>query len=446
MPAPMSRAEAQRIIESAIRMSKAEGVSVQVGANVTGNTRFAANQLTTSGIIEGSTFAVESFFGAKHAVVTTDDLSEASIRRAVEQSERLAKLAPDDPEVMPPLPRQQYTPVNAFHEATAAATPEDRARAAMTALDPARKAGNLMASGFIVTGANVTAQGNKAGLFAYHANTTANFTLTVRTADGTGSGWAAADDHDWAKLDYRGVSDRAIQKARMSQNPVAIEPGRYTVILEPQAVGDLVQLLVFYMDARSSDEGRSPFVKKEGGNKIGEKIADSRVTILSDPADPQLAGQPFDGDGLPLGRRLWVENGVLKQLYYSRFWAKKQNKTATGAPTTVKMLGGTTTTEQMIASTPRGLLITRLWYLREVDPRTVLYTGLTRDGVFLIEDGKIKQAVKNFRFNESPLFMLNNIEAIGPSVRLAGTEAGGDVMMPSLKARDFNFTSLSEAV
>jgi predicted Zn-dependent protease len=446
MPAPMSRAEAQRIIDSAIRMSKAEGVSVQVGANVTGNTRFAANQLTTSGIIAGSNFAVESFFGAKHAVVTTDDLSEASIRRAVEQSERLAKLAPDDPEVMPALPRQQYTAVNAFHEATAAATPEDRARAAITALDPTRKAGNLMASGFIVTGANATAQGNKAGLFAYHASTTANFTLTVRTTDGTGSGWAAADDHDWSKLDYRSVSDRAIQKARMSQNPVAIEPGRYTVILEPQAVGDLVQLLVFYMDARSSDEGRSPFVKKEGGNKIGEKIVDSRVTILSDPADPQLAGQPFDGDGLPLGRRLWVENGVLKQLYYSRFWAKKQNKTATGAPTTVKMLGGTTTTEQMIASTPRGLLITRLWYLREVDPRTVLYTGLTRDGVFLIEDGKIKQAVKNFRFNESPLFMLNNIEAIGPAVRLAGTEAGGDVMMPSLKARDFNFTSLSEAV
>jgi predicted Zn-dependent protease len=446
MPAPMSRAEAQRIIESAIRMSKADGVAVNVGANVTGNTRFAANQLTTAGIIAGSNFAVESFFGAKHAVVTTDDLSEASIRRAVEQSERLAKLAPDDPEVMPALPQQQYTAVNAFHEATAVATPEDRARAALTALEPARRAGNLHASGFIVTGANVSAQGNKAGLFAYHPSTTANYTLTVRTADGTGSGWAAADHKDWTQLDYRGVSQRAVQKANASQNAVAIEPGKYTVILEPQAVGDLVQLLVFYMDARSSDEGRSPFVKKEGGNKIGEKIVDSRVTIISDPADPQLAGQPFDGDGLPLGRRVWVENGVLKQLYYSRFWAKKQGKTATGGPTTVKMLGGNTTTEQMIASTDRGLLVTRLWYLREVDPRTALYTGLTRDGVFLVENGRITRAVKNFRFNESPLFMLNNIEAIGPAQRLAGTEVGGDVVMPSIKARDFNFTSLSEAV
>lgn len=446
MPAPMSRSEAQRIIESAITMSKAEGVRVGVGANVTGNTRFGANQLSTSGIIEGSTFAVESFFGPKHAVVTTDDLSEASIRRAVEQSERLARLAPDDPEVMPALPQQTYTPVSAFHEATAAATPADRARAAMTALEPARKAKNLIASGFLVTGANVNAQGNKAGLFAYHANTTSNYSLTVRTTDGTGSGWAAADDHDWTKLDYRGVSDRAIEKARLSQNPVAIEPGKYTVILEPQGVGDLVQLLFFYMDARASDEGRSPFVKQEGGNKIGEKIADSRVTILSDPADSQLGGQPFDPDGLPLGRQVFVENGVLKQLYYSRFWAKKQGKAATGAPTTFKMQGGTTSTEQMIASTQRGLLITRLWYLREVDPRTVLYTGLTRDGVFLIEDGKIKQSVRNFRFNESPLFMLNNIEALGPAQRLAGTEFGGDVVMPTIKARDFNFTSLSEAV
>jgi predicted Zn-dependent protease len=442
----MSRDDARRLIERAIAMSKAESVEVSVNANVTGNTRFAANQLTTSGIVEGNNFVVQSHFGPKHAVVVTDDMSEASIRRAIEQSERLAKLAPDDPEAMPPLPPQTYTQVSAYHEATEAATPADRARAALTALEPSRRAGNIVASGFLVTGANASAYGNKQGLFAYHPSTVSNYTLTVRTTDGTGSGWAAADDHDWSKLDYRGVSARAIDKAQKSANAVAIEPGRYTVILEPQAVGDLVQLLVGYIDARSADEGRSPFVKAEGGNKIGEKIVDSRVTILSDPADPQLGGQPFDGEGLPLGRQVWVENGVLKQLYYSRFWAKKQGKTATGFPTTVKMLGGTATTEQMIANTPRGLLITRLWYLRQVDPRTALFTGLTRDGVFLIEDGRITRAVKNFRFNESPLFMLNNIEALGPAVRLAGTEGGGDIVMPTVKARDFNFTSLSDAV
>jgi predicted Zn-dependent protease len=446
MPAPMSRDDAQRIIQRAIAMSKADGCEVTLNANIAGNTRFAANAVTTAGEIEGSGFTVQSSFGPKHAVVNTDDLSEASIRRAVEQSERLAKLSPDDPEAMPALPPQTYVPVNAFHESTASCSPADRARAALTALEPSRKAGNLQASGYIVTSSNVNAYGNKSGLFAYFANTSANYTLTVRTSDGTGSGWAGADDPDWSKLDYRGVSERTVDKAQRSRGAVAMEPGRYTVILEPQAVGDLVQLLVGYIAARSADEGRSPFVKPAGGNKVGEKIVDSRVTILSDPADPQLAGQPFDGEGLPLGRQVWVEGGTLKQLYYSRFWGKKQGKSATGFPTTIKMAGGSTTTEQMIASTERGLLVTRLWYLREVDPRTALYTGLTRDGVFLIENGKIKNAVRNFRFNESPLFMLNNIEALGPTQRLAGTEGGGSVVMPVIKARDFNFTSLSEAI
>jgi predicted Zn-dependent protease len=202
----------------------------------------------------------------------------------------------------------------------------------------------------------------------------------------------------------------------------------------------------FYLGARESDEGRSPFTKQGGGNKIGEKIVDSRVSIFSDPQDPQLLSQPYDGDGLPLSRQVWVENGVLKQLYYNRFWAQKQNKPATGFPSSFKMAGGTTSMDDMIKSTPRGILVTRLWYLREVDPRTILYTGLTRDGTFLIENGKISRAVKNFRFNDSPLFLLNNLEAIGPAVRIAGTEAGGPVVMPPIKAKDFNFTSLSDAV
>jgi predicted Zn-dependent protease len=207
-----------------------------------------------------------------------------------------------------------------------------------------------------------------------------------------------------------------------------------------------VQLLAFAVDARAADEGRSPFVKQGGGNKIGEKILDERVSIVSDPRDPQLLGQPFDGQGLPLGRQVWVEAGILKQLIYSRYWARKQGKTPTGFPTSIKMMGGTMSRDEMIGSTPRGILVTRLWYLRQVDPRTILYTGLTRDGTFLIENGKIARSVQNFRFNESPLFMLNNLEALGPAARLAGTEAGGDVVMPLIKVRDFNFTSLSEAV
>ena len=444
--AVLSREEAQAITEQTVKMSKAEAISVSVNANYTTNVRFADNQMSTAGSVTDAQLAVQSSYGPKHAVVTTNDLSEASIRRCVEQSEVLAKLAPDDPEAMPALPPQQYQSVSAYVDATANIGAAERAQAALTALAPARRAGDLKAAGYLVAGAGCGALGNEKGMFAYHAATNVNYTLTVRTADGTGSGWAAADHPDWRQIDFAAVSLRAIEKARSSRNPVAVEPGRYTVIFEPQAVGDLVQLIAFYADARQADEGRSPFSKPGGGNKVGEKIVDSRVTLFSDPADPQVLSQPFDGEGMPLARQVWVENGELKQLQYSRFWAQKQGKVATGGATSLKMAGGSATMDEMIRGTQRGILVTRLWYLREVDPRTILYTGLTRDGTFLIEEGRISRSIRNLRFNESPLFMLNNLESVGAAQRLAGTEAGGAVVMPSLKVRDFNFTSLSEAV
>jgi len=444
--AVLSRDEAMAIVEKAVKLSKADGIDVSLNTYYNGNVRFAANQVSTSGATTDAQLAIQSSFGPKHAVVTTNDLSDEAIKRCVDQSERMARLAPDDPEVMPALGAQTYTPINAYFESTANLSPEDRARACLIALQNTRQAGDLKSAGYLVTGLGASAIGNKAGMFAYRPNTSVNYTLTVRTDDGTGSGWAAADHPDWKQIDARRVADRATEKARASRSPVAIEPGRYTVILEPQAVGDLVQLIANYADARSTDEGRSPFVKQGGGNKIGEKITDERVTLFSDPTDPQLLGQAYDGEGMPLGRQVWIENGVLKQLYYSRFWAKKQGKTATGGPTSLKMAGGTQTIDDLVKSTTRGVLVTRLWYLREVDPRTILYTGLTRDGTFLIENGKIVKSLRNFRFNESPLFMLNNLEALGQTERLAGTEQGGDVAMPAIKVRDFNFTSLSEAV
>lgn len=442
----LTREQAQAIVEKAVKLSRADAVDVQVNTYTQGNIRFADNQVSTAGSTTDAQLGIQSAFGPKHAVVTTNDLSDAAIERAVRESERLAKLAPDDPEAMPQLGAQQYTPVTAWFDATANLSADDRAKASLTALELARKAGDLKAAGYLVTTAGALAIGNSTGMFAYHRSTNANYSLTVRTADGTGSGWAAADHADWAQLDATRVAQTAVDKARLSRNPVAIEPGRYTVILEPQAVGDLVQLIGNYADARSADEGRSPFVKQGGGNKVGEKILDDRVTIFSDPADSQLLGRPWDFEGMPLGRQTWIEKGVLKQLIYSRFWAKKQGKTATGGPSTFKMAGGTKSVDDLVKETTRGILVTRLWYLREVDPRTILYTGLTRDGTFLVENGKITKSLRNFRFNESPLFMLNNLEELGRAERLAGTEQGGDVVMPSIRARDFNFTSLSEAV
>jgi len=445
-PRVMTRDQSETLIQRVVKMSKADEIQVNIGGGYQANIRFADNRISTAGGTSQANVNVQSSFGPKHAVVSTNDFGDAGLERAVRQSEALAKLAPDDPEAMPLLGPQQYENVDSYFDSTANLGPEGRAEGARLAIDPCKAAGDLTAAGFLLTGIGAGAVGNNKDLFAYQAGTSSNYTLTVRTKDGTGSGWAGADHPDWSKLDVRSVAERAIDKAHRSRNPVAIEPGRYTVVLEPQAVGDLVQLLAFALDARSADEGRSAFSKQGGGTKIGEKIADERVTLFSDPADPQLLSNTFDGQGLPAHRQVWIENGNLKKLTYSRFWAQKKNQQPDAGTNAVKLAGGTQSLDELIASTPRGVLVTRLWYLRPVDPRTVLYTGLTRDGTFLIENGKITKAVKNMRFNESPLFMLNNLDALGRAERVAGTEAGGDVVMPAIKVHDFNFTSLSDAV
>jgi predicted Zn-dependent protease len=442
----MTREQAQALVERTLKLSKADSAQVNLGGGYQANIRFADNRISTAGGVSSANLSVQSSFGPKHAVVSTNDFTDAGLERAVRQSEALAKLAPDDPEAMPELEPQQYENVNTYFDSTAQLGPDARAQAARLAIDPCKAAGDLKAAGFLITGIGASAVGNSKGLFAYQSGTSSNYTLTVRTADGTGSGWAGADHPDWSQLDVKGVAQRAIEKARLSRNPVAIEPGRYTVVMEPQAVGDLVQLLAFALDARSADEGRSAFSKQGGGTKIGDKVVDERVTLLSDPADPQLLSNVFDGQGLPAKRQVWIENGVLKKLTYTRFWAQKKGQQPDAGTNAVKLVGGTQSIDDLIKSTPRGILLTRLWYLRQVDPRTELYTGLTRDGTFLIENGKISTAVKNLRFNESPLFILNNLEALGRAERVAGTEAGGDVVMPALKVRDFNFTSLSDAV
>jgi predicted Zn-dependent protease len=306
-----------------------------------------------------------------------------------------------------------------------------------------------VSTGYLETQAGATAIANSKGLFAYNKQTALSLTTTVRTEDGTGSGWAGATSHDFAKLDPKDLGARAIDKAKRSVNPVAIEPGRYTTILEPTAVGNLIQFITNAMNARNADEGRSFFSKPGGGNKIGMKVVDERITISSDPLDPEAYANTFANDGQPISKTTWIENGVVKNLPYDRYWAQKQGKTPMPTSGTVRMSGGTATLDELIASTERGVLVTRFWYLRPVDPRTILYTGLTRDGTFLIERGKITRAIKNFRFNESPIFMLNNLDAMGRPVRVSASEAGGPglaIVVPPIKVRDFNFTSLSDAV
>ena len=454
----LSRDEAKALSDRALAMAKAEETRVTIATSWAGNSRFAGNQITTNGATIDTVVTITSTFGRKRASATTNVVDDASLARTVAFAESLARLSPDDPELMPELGPQQYANVNSYFDATANLGSEPRATAVKRAIDAAeatgRSAGNVFVAGFLQAGAGAQAIGTSRGLFAYHRATNVSLSTTVRTPDTTGSGWASAAARDWSAIDPASLGRTAATKAVRSRNPKAVEPGMYTVVLEPAATAQLIPQLVGAFNARANDEGRGTFSKSGGGTRLGEKIADERVTIFSDPADPDILAQPFAPDGLPLRRIVYVENGVLKNFSYDRFWAQKQGKPATGGGggrggggggggggAGVKMLGGTKSVDELIAGCKRGILVTHFFYINALDPRTVLLTGLTRDGTFLIENGKVVQPVKNFRWNESPLLMLNKIEEIGVAQR---TNAG--TIMPALRVRDFNFASVSDAI
>ncbi len=421
---------------------------VAIASGQQGNTRFAVNQISTAGDSYNASVSVQSSYGKRTAASSTNRLDDESLRATVQMAERLARLSPEDPESLPLLGPQQYTDAGGWSDSTASLEPTERSTAVQRIATPARSA-NLVSTGYLEANAGASAVANSRGLFAYYRATSCALTATVRTPDGTGSGWAGGAHYDWSRLDPQAFGARAIEKARLSRNPVGIEPGRYTVILEPTAVGNLVQLIGGSLAARAADEGRSFFARAGGGNKVGLKVVDERVSLLSDPLDPDAPAAPFTAEGLPIARTVWIDNGVVRNLAYDRYWAERQSRAATTVGGTLRMAGGTATTDEMIASTRRGLLVTRFWYIRPVDARTILYTGLTRDGTFLIENGKITRAVKNLRFNESPIFMLNNIEAMGVPVRVSASEAGGPglaIVVPPIKVREFTFTSSSDAI
>ncbi|HJU91195.1 MAG TPA: TldD/PmbA family protein [Gemmatimonadaceae bacterium] len=457
---PLSRDDARTLAERVLSFGKGDETRVSISSTWTGNTRFAGNEVTTAGGATNTNLTVTSTIGKRRASSQTNVLDDRSLARTVELAERLARLAPEDPELMPELAGQQYASVPGFAERTANLSPEARALAAQSVLaNPEVSSNQLAVAGYIEANAGVVAVANNRGLFAYHPGSNVTMSTTVRTPDGTGSGYAGRGATDWAQIDPRSLGARATRKALDSRNPQAVEPGQYTVVLEPQAVADVLPLLIAAMSARNADEGRSPFSKRGGGTKIGERVADERVTIYSDPTDPELLTRPFDEEGMPIGRTVWIESGVLKNLAYTRFWAQQQNARPMGGASAVggfgggggggpgagfggiKMLGGNASVEQLVQGTDRGILVTRFWYIRALDPRTVLNTGLTRDGTFLIEKGKITRSIKNFRWNESPLFMLNKIDALGKAEQV---RAG--LVVPAMRVRDFTFTSLSDAV
>jgi len=435
----LTQEEAKQIIDKVLSFAKADETSVSISGGKTGNIRYARNTVNTSGESNEIMLSVTSVYGKKSGSTSINELDDESLKKAVERSEEIAALAPENPEYMPMLGPQDYISTNTFAESTHAIDPEFRAQAAADSILPSSEK-NLTAAGYMEDFSGFSAMGNSKGLFGYNKRSSVDFSITVRSADGTGSGYAIRDYNDVSLLNTREVTRIAMQKAEASVNAQAIEPGKYTVILEPTAAGDLIGLMRRSMDARSADEGRSFLSKRGGGTRLGEKLFDERVHIYSDPNHPEIPASPWTNEGLPQEKVNWVENGVVKNMFYTRYWAEKQGVPPVGFPSGIIIEGGNQSLADMIKNTERGILVTRFWYIRAVDPQTLLYTGLTRDGTFYIENGQLKFPVKNFRFNESPIIMLNNIEALGKPERVDGS------MIPPMKIRDFTFTSLSDAV
>ena len=439
----MTEGQAQRLLERVMVLAgntKGTEAIASLSHSRGGNSRFAVNEITSSSEVETLSLSVTVQIGERSATATTNQLDDRSIDSVVGRAQRMARIAPKNPETMPVLGRQKYQSVpKARDPATATFTPVARAKAVETMLTAA-KAAKVTIAGFYEHSLYLRALATSAGLSAVHAWTQASLSCTARTPDGTGSGWAGAQSNQAADLDVPQLAKTAVDKAVTSAKPRRLEPGKYTVVLEPAAVAGMLDAMTGAFGARRADEGRSLFAKTGGGTKVGEKLFPELITLRSDPLDPALAGKPFDDEGFPLAATAWIDRGTVKQLRYDRYWAKKQGAKATGYSNGWILDGGKATRDELIKGVQRGVLITRFWYIRTLDPQTILLTGLTRDGTFLIENGVITGPVNNFRFNESPVQMLARCDGLTAGVLTEG------MRVPALRTHEFNLASISEAV
>ncbi len=383
----LSSDEAKTILEKIVAFSKADGCEARLSNATTSNIRYARNSVSTAGKNTDMSVSVQSYFGKKSGTSTINELDDASLEKVVRRSEELAQLAPINPEFMEPVTPQQYGESKTYFSSIESFGPDKKAEAANNSMVLASKQ-DVSAAGFMRDSASADAIMNSKGLYAYNKTSGVNFTVTMRSNDGSGSGWATRDYNDVSKLDTSEASAIAIDKAVQSRQARAIEPGKYTVILEPAAVAEMLQNMISAMSARNADEGRSFLTKKGGGNKVGEKIMDERISIYSDPFNSESPASPWAQDGLPNKKIDLIKDGVVSNMLYDRFWAAKKNVAPVPFPANVIMAGGNASLDDMIRDTKKGILVTRFWYVRSVDPQTQLYTGLTRDGTFFIENGK----------------------------------------------------------
>lgn len=433
---------ADRVIAAAVAATPKGGeVRIDVSREAAANVRFARNEITTGGELDETTVGIAVMLGTRQAWTSTNQTDPASVAAAVERVLTMAKLSPEDPETMPVLPAQTYRAAPSSHDdRLASMNAGDRAAVAARAIavGDARK---VQIAGFFTRTANEHAIRTSRGLTAGHRSTEASYTVTARTSDATGSGWAGRETHQLADLDDGALAETAVTKAIASASPRSIPPGKYTVVLEPQAVAEMLTFLVGSMNRRAVDEGRSYFT-----GKLGQKLFADAVSLKSDPFDALSPGPAFDSEGLALTPQAWVENGVAKDFFVSRYWAQRKELAPSGGHRVYRLSGGSAaSTEELVKGVKRGLLVTRFWYNRMLEPQTVMITGLTRDGLFLIEDGKVTAPVANFRYNESPVNVLKTTDGMTKgTVRVPSWN--GIWHVPSVRAHDFTMASPSAAV
>jgi PmbA protein len=441
--------ELRRIIDTVLRLAKSTGADeteVHVDETADSLTRFANNAIHQNVAEHGLNVSIRTVVDSRTARATTNRVDEDSLRAAIEASLSLAHSQPKDPHVLPLLGKQRYQKVNRFVKDTAALTPEERARAVRLACDLAIQNGQV-AAGIFASGLQQSALGNSRGLLAAYRETHAEFSITMQ--ENPAASWAKANAASVRDFDPQKLAQRASEKAHLAVDARELSPGRYTVILEPAAVLDLVGFLFYDFAATALEDKRSCL-----NDRMGKPLFGKNISVTDDAYHPLQLGAPFDGEGLPRQQVLLVDRGVPKNLVYARSSAKSAGKKPTGhgfplpneygeAPMNLVFAGGDSSLEKMIASTDRGLLVTRLWYIREVDPYEKVMTGMTRDGLYLVENRKVTSAVRNFRFNQSILEMLRNVEQLGPAVRATGEEAF-EMVVPAMKVRGFHFSEVTK--
>jgi len=445
---PLGAEEAQGVLRESLAMADAEQAEAILEAQESSLTRFANNEIHQNVTARDHALTLRVIVGRRSGTATTHRLDSSALRQLADRALAIARLSPEDPDLPDLAPPATVPRIDAFVTATAGSTPESRAEAIGPVLHGAREAG-LNAAGALSTSASLLAVANRRGVFVSQPETYSNFTCTVRSQNS--SGWVDRHRRDARALDVATLGQTAIEKAERSRDPQPIEPGRYTVVLEPAAVADLVSFLATLgLGAQAEQEGRSFMA-----GRMGQSITGGRATLIDDPFDPRAFGKPFDYEGTPRRRVVLVENGSARAVVHDRRTAKKAGVESTGhacappaaegpLPYSLVLAGGDQSLPDMIAATERGILVTRFWYCRVVDPKKTVVTGMTRDGTFLIERGKLVRGLRNLRFNESVLEVLRRADGWGreqdPTVFDYSYNC---VVAPALRVPEFNFTGVS---